>query len=311
MPRVSVVIPAYNRAGFVARTVRSVLGQTFRDFEVIVVDDGSTDDTYQKVEEFGDPRISILRHTVNRGAQAARNSGLRAARGELVAFLDSDDEWLPTSLSLQVACFETASASLGVAYGICRWYYDCERRYEDRAPRISVDEYRSLLAHAELPIITLLVRRTCFDKIGEFDEGIIAYQEWDLAIRLAKHYRFEFVPDVLAIYHIHSAPTISKNLSRSAQGYLDVVEKHRSEIEEVCGRETLAAHYLRASEFFLEAGDLAVSRRLFSVWAELNPFAWPLWAHLPVLLGWRLPHRIVRLLRHVSTGRSKTMTGSR
>lgn len=98
IPTVSVVIPTYNRAHLVGRAIQSVLNQTYQDFEIIVVDDGSTDNTEEVVKSFNDPRIRYIRHDQNRGGSAARNTGIKMARGEYIAFQDSDDEWLPEKL---------------------------------------------------------------------------------------------------------------------------------------------------------------------------------------------------------------------
>src|SRR3972149_1034912 len=101
-PLVSVVIPSYNRADMLRRAIRSVLAQTFTDFELIVVDDGSTDNTVNPVEEFSDSRVRFMRRSVNEGAARARNMGVELSCGEWIAFLDSDDEWLPRRLELQM-----------------------------------------------------------------------------------------------------------------------------------------------------------------------------------------------------------------
>lgn len=108
-PAVSVVIPTYDRAAVLPRAIDSVLGQTVEDLELLVVDDGSTDRAPDVVAGYADDRVRCLRHEQNRGASAARNSGIEAASGDYVAFLDSDDEWLAGKLETQLAVLEAAS----------------------------------------------------------------------------------------------------------------------------------------------------------------------------------------------------------
>jgi len=120
-PKVSVVVPAYNRERLILHALNSVLAQTFADFEILAVDDGSTDGTIQAIQSCTDPRIRCLRHEKNRGAAAARNTGIQAARGEYVAFLDSDDEWLPHKLERQTAALDACGAEIG---GNSTWTFD-------------------------------------------------------------------------------------------------------------------------------------------------------------------------------------------
>ena len=117
-PTVSVIIPTYNRAKLLPRAIKSVLNQTFKDFEVIIVDDGSTDNTEEVINEFQkhNKRIKYIRHEKNKGAAAARNTGIKIAQGEYIAFQDSDDEWLPNKLEKQMEIFESAPAEIGVVY---------------------------------------------------------------------------------------------------------------------------------------------------------------------------------------------------
>ena len=119
LPKVSVVIPTHDRAHLVGRAIRSVLAQTFQDFEIIVVDDCSVDNTKEVVQSLADSRIRYLRHEINRGGSAARNTGIGAARGEWIAFLDSDDEWLPKKLEKQLEMGYTTDLS-NVGAVICR-----------------------------------------------------------------------------------------------------------------------------------------------------------------------------------------------
>jgi len=101
-PKVSVIIPTYNRANFLRSAIQSVLNQTFKDFEVIVVDDASTDNTRQLIHEFVDDRICYIAHNKNRGGSASRNTGIESSKGKFIAFLDDDDMWMPTKLEKQL-----------------------------------------------------------------------------------------------------------------------------------------------------------------------------------------------------------------
>ena len=115
-PTISVIIPTYNRAHLIGKAVKSVLSQTYQDFEIIVVDDGSTDNTEEIVKSFTDYKIYYICHKHNRGASAARNTGIKASRGEYIAFLDSHDEWLPEKLDKQIKTFNSESSEVGVVY---------------------------------------------------------------------------------------------------------------------------------------------------------------------------------------------------
>src|SRR6188474_1008516 len=141
-PKVSVVIPVFNRPAAVRRAIDSVLAQTVQDFEIIVVDDGSTDGTAAAVTAIQDPRITLVKHDQRRGGSAARNSGIRASIAPYVAFLDSDDEWLPSKLERQLEVFENGKEDLGLVYTGADWVYSDGtartfrgRRYPDLAHR--------------------------------------------------------------------------------------------------------------------------------------------------------------------------------
>jgi colanic acid/amylovoran biosynthesis glycosyltransferase len=282
-PIVSVVIPARNRERLVARAVSSVLAQSFGDLELIVVDDGSTDRTAEAAASTGDSRVRVLGHPTSRGAQAARNTGVAAARGEFVAFLDSDDEWLPDKLACHVVALEQAPAEVAATIDSCRQRFP-DGRERELAPRVSGDAYASLLAYPGAPFI-LVVRRSCLERIGPLDEAIISYQEWDLYIRLARHYQLQLLPRALTIYHSHGGSRISTDLGRGARGYLQVVAKHETEIRRVCGPRTLAIHQLRAAIHFLRAGDQPSASRAYLRSLALYPLGWRTWAYGPVLIG--------------------------
>ena len=190
-PRVSVIIPTYNRAHLVGRAIQSVLDQTYDDFEVIVVDDGSTDNTMEVVSGFRDERIKYIQHPVNKGTPAAaRNTGIRAARGELIGFVDSDDEWLPEKLQKQVDKFGTSSINVGLVYGgYCVIDDQTKRMIRQVYPRKRGYMLREMLRMSGPPtsVLTPLVKADCFDRVGLFDETMIFAEDWDMFVRIAEH----------------------------------------------------------------------------------------------------------------------------
>ncbi len=201
-PAVSVVIPTYNRAPLLRRALDSVFGQTFRDFEVLVVDDGSTDDTAATVAGCGDVRVRYLRQAQNAGVAAARNRGLREARAELVAFLDSDDEWLPDKLALQVALFRDAPEDIGLVYTGVESVRDDGRRTIER-PRCRGDVFREMLAANVVHGggSNVMIRRAVVATVGFFDEQVAAIEDYHYWLRIARFFRIDFVDAPLIRYY--------------------------------------------------------------------------------------------------------------
>jgi glycosyltransferase involved in cell wall biosynthesis len=203
-PEVSVVVPAYNRREVLARALRSLVGQTFRDWEALVVDDGSTDGTGDAVYSFSDPRLRVIRHPVRRGPAAARNTGMAASTGRIIAFLDSDDEWLPEKLRKQVEALAAAPTGTAVVYTTTLRHFGA-RTYE--IPSVSArsregDLFKTILRGTYvLTTPSAAVTREAIDAAGYFDESLPALEEWDLWLRLAKVCRFAHIPEPLTISH--------------------------------------------------------------------------------------------------------------
>jgi glycosyltransferase involved in cell wall biosynthesis len=202
-PLISVVIPTYNRAHVLGRAIRSVLTQTFPDFECIVVDDRSTDGTIELVEGLRDPRIRVLRLATNCGASRARNEGIQAARGEFVAFLDSDDEWLPRKLELQVARLrEGADPQTAVVYCQARLSGELVNTRVLRPHRIHEGDafIHLLIGWHPGTTSTIMVKRSSLLEIGGFDEGLACAEDYDLWLRLAQAANhFAAVSEVLLV----------------------------------------------------------------------------------------------------------------
>ncbi len=215
-PAVSVIIPAFNRADVLGRAIDSVLAQTYPDFELIVVDDGSTDRTAEVVQTFADPRIRYIPQA-NAGVAAARNTGLAEARGRFVAFLDSDDRFLPHKLAVQVAVLE-ASPEVGLVAGGYRVVSASgepliERHPWHAWPRLDVQTW---LYACPVTVHSVLVRREWLARAGGFDLSLNGQAEdWDLWLRLAyAGCLMAWTPEVVCVYHLHPGQRVRDGLGQ-------------------------------------------------------------------------------------------------
>ena len=204
-PTVSVIIPTYNRAALLGRSIRSVLEQSYTDFELIVVDDGSTDETAGVVAGFRDGRIRYLPLARNTGAGAARNAGIRVARGKFLAFQDSDDEWLPSKLAKQMSAFERGTARLGVVYSdMQRILCDGTTNYF-AAPSVSSDRLINPAIRfyqvSNLGIQSTVIRREYMDEVGHFNEDLRAFEDMEIFIRLSRRCVFLHLREPLVNYY--------------------------------------------------------------------------------------------------------------
>ena len=208
LPLVSIIIPAYNADRFIGETLRSVLLQTCQNIEIIVVDDGSKDDTAAIVGQFAerDPRIMLIQQA-NAGVAAARNCAIKHSRGEFVAPIDSDDLWYPHKIEKQVERILHASADTGLVY---TWSAHIDEEGSltggynagDREGSVLVDlVYRDFIGNGSVP----LIRRTCLDAVGSYnkslrDRGAQGCEDWDIALRVAERYKFLVVAEFLVGY---------------------------------------------------------------------------------------------------------------
>lgn len=241
MPKVSVIMPVYNVERFVADAVESVLAQRFQDFELLIVDDCSPDRSIAICESFDDPRIRIVGHRENRGLAGARNSGIRHARGELLAFIDSDDRWTPEKLALHVGHL-AARPAVGVSFS--RSAFIDEDNKPNRCyqmPRLTDIEpgyylCRNPIGNGSAPVI----RRAVFDAIryrddlhGDledrwFDERLRRSEDIECWIRIAltTDWQIEGIPEALTLYRLN-AGGLSANLPQQLESWEAVIEKTR------------------------------------------------------------------------------------
>jgi len=206
LPEVSVIIPTYNRAQCIKRAIQSVIDQTFRDVEIIVVDDGSTDDTEESVKSISDQRISYIRCEMNRGSGAARNEGLKVAQGNYIAFLDSDDEWLPAKLSRQVERMDAEPPQVGVCLCGARIFKNGDLNSPVAYVPKNAWEHgtfrRFVMGRIMFLTPTVLFRRACLAKIGLMVPEMRRNQDVEFLLRLLYHFDLAVIPQTYTDVHL-------------------------------------------------------------------------------------------------------------
>jgi glycosyltransferase involved in cell wall biosynthesis len=216
MPAVSVILPVYNRESTVARSIRSVLGQTWTSLELIVVDDGSTDGTRNVLDSFGS-QITVIGQP-HGGAYVARNRGLRHAHGELIAFIDSDDVWLPDRLASQMPLMNRAE--VGLVFGDVVHVRPGRERKRVTSFQVAPPRRGRVAAQFAwcnfVPTSAVLVRRSCLDEAGGFAENVALSCDYLMWFRIALRHELDFVDRIVAEYTL-SADSISADLGRSIE----------------------------------------------------------------------------------------------
>ena len=236
--KVSIIIPTYNRAYCIERSIRSVLEQTYREFELLIVDDGSSDNTRDVVNSIEDERIRYIQMPDNKGASAARNEGIRQAAYEYIAFQDSDDVWKPDKLEKQMQIL-SENPRVGMVY--CA--YECHREGESIVivpdEEMSLhdkqgDIYIKLLCRNTVGAPTDLARKECFAKAGLFCESMTCLEDWELFVRIAKEYEILFLEEPLVIVHM-AAGGVSSNTAGYYEARCYMIAQHKDALLK-CGQ---------------------------------------------------------------------------
>lgn len=288
MTKVTVVLPAYNSASTLSRAIESVLAQTLDDIELIVVNDGSSDETTTVASSYED-EIVHLEHDKNRGGSVARNTGIRDSAGEYIAFLDADDEWKPTKLAKQVDLLESRTNDWVAAY--------CDYTSVRSGPTSSIRSFISRRGEGDYPkeggnelipyvfttqfslggASTLLARRSTVEAIGGFDGSFERHQDWEFIVRLLKTGKIAYIDEKLVMKYASGSPTPS-TLERAQRQYF---EKFREEITELesQGYQITDIHRFRLAIAYCRAGHFRSSIRKIPKnqlhdTANLSRFVW-------------------------------------
>lgn len=300
MPKVSVIIPTYNCAHYLGQAIESAMSQTFRDFEIIVLDDGSTDNTSEVIRQYGDD-IKYIRQA-NRGLPAARNRAIESSSGEFVALLDADDWWEPTKLSEQVPLLE-ADPEAGLAYTDLRVVYDdgtvIPSFLSSRPLAASGYVFDRLLLSGFILPSTVLMRRTCFEQAGRFDESMRSHEDVDLWLRICQKWKVVLVPDALTHRRQGAANMTSDSDLRTRYGVIffekalklpDLTAGQRDSIV----RRLAEAYFLRGS-FLFANGKMKECRQALRLSLQSKGSSLRTWAYYA---GSFLPAALIDYLRN-------------
>ena len=220
-PLVSVVIASYNMGHYLPESVRSVLTQTYQNIEVIIIDDGSTDDTEQQLKPLmTDSRLRYIKQE-NQGQPKAKNNGIKAVKGEYVAFCDGDDLWAPNKLELQLPLFE-GDSGIGVVYSEVSYIDEKGNALDKEQPyqRYSGKVTNELILKNFIPFGTAVVKKECFDELGLFDENLPMGIDWDLWLRFSVHFKIQYLADKTYIYRIWPGQMSSNYRGRYKNAFL-------------------------------------------------------------------------------------------
>jgi len=229
MPRISVIITTFNRANFLKKAIESVLNQTYLDFELLILDNNSTDNTEEMVKSFNDERIRYIKHQPLNISQA-RNLGVKEARGEHIGFLDDDDEWLGNKLESQLSVFEKGDSNLGLVYGGFVWIDSQGREIKKHIPRLKGQILKDFLSQKDGLIGSAsnpLLRKEVIEELGGYNEKVITGEDWELYLRLSEKYDIDFSPEILLRIRCHFGRRLGDKLKGAANLEKMVLERYK------------------------------------------------------------------------------------
>lgn len=293
-PLVSVIVPFYNGKRFIGEAIDSVLNQTYQSLEIIIVDDGSTDDPESAVGPFlSDPRIKLIKHGQNKGISAARNTGIKASGGEFIAFLDQDDMWLPEKLERQVIIFENSPSDVGLVFsnvntiddrGTIKEYFSMHGVPSNINSLPPQKVLEALFLVYFIPMVTVLVRRECFGGVGLLDESIKGgADDYDFCLRVAAKYRIKYLNIPLALHRVHGANY--SNMERFFYDELRIMEKIMTQEPwlALLKKRKLAILHTRIGKYYLSKGNFGDAWLAFLRAIRYNPLR--VRSYLYLLLG--------------------------
>lgn len=257
---ISIVLPTYNRKYILGKAIESVINQTYENWELIVVDDGSTDNTEILMTGYTDSRIRYIREKFNKGANFCRNLGVKNAKGKYIAFLDSDNWWEPDKLERQFA--ELHASDKSVAFVFCRDVVrDKSRKFLSPSGRFTESEIGKILYERNIvDTNTVLIKKECFDKAGGFDEQMPRMQDWDLFFRVVNVFGYKaiYIPDCL------NNNTIQENsISRDGEKMTAAVFRFLSKYYDYYNNKSLIQKYFHMAFYSMNADAECIYKNIY------------------------------------------------
>lgn len=304
-PLVSVIIPAYNASRWIDETISSVIEQDYKHYEIIVVNDGSTDNTVDIVESFGAAVRCI--HKENGGQASARNAGIIAANGKYVAFLDADDLWVKEKLTLQIAQMEATDAKWGYAdsFAFDGQSKEILYKFSDNQKQPNGDVLQSLFKSCFIPSPTPIIQKNVFSNVGLFNEEarMRNREDWEMWLRIAAVYHIVSIPSPLAYYRVHSASaTGSEGHLKSMDGHITVIEEAALREKEVLGplkNDILSKLFFEEGRWHASLGNTNLARDMIYKSIALTP-GWPLlyiyWLMIPIARWVKIPRKKISIV---------------
>ncbi len=276
-PLISVVVPAHNREKYIRRSLNSVLRQTYSNIEVIVVDDMSSDNTVDVALGLNDPRMRIIRHEKNLGASGARNSGIDAAQGQLIAFQDTDDVWLPNKLEKQLKCLQAHPKSK-FSFGAFIRISGKTAEIIASIPECDVGQLFSLMLKENLVTPQTILADAAFMKAhGKFDTNLIRYEDWDLGLRVFELTTIAYDSEPLVIAY-NTPGSLSSNVLQDGVARKLIATKHFSKF--VKHKDCLAFNYAEAGHSFTCSGKYLEALDCFLRALRWSPASTAVWWRL-------------------------------
>lgn len=277
-PLVSVIISTFNRANLLSRAIKSVLNQNYQNFELIIVDAASIDETSEVINTFLDTRIKYIKFKEKIGKSAALNEAIRASKGDYITVLDDDDELYPQMLQLEVNTLNNTPKNVGFVFGLAKVY--------NRNGKISIypklnhikkaDFYKAQLHSTALSLWGTLIKKACFENIGFLNEELVLGEDWEFMFRLLKYYDYKYVDSHVYKANYHDSSNIShtslrliKNYSERIRSYKIFLLAHINEVQK--SKPILAKYYFRIARNLYYINKLRLSKKFFRLTLLTNP----------------------------------------